>query len=81
MVKENLFEKRKEYKSHIGKLFGYGTAEANGVNVDTVILCDLIIELLEEVKGLREEIKVVKAEAPKATEEAKAQKAPSKTTK
>lgn len=81
MIREDLFEKRKEYKSHIGKAFGYGTAEANSVNVDTVILCDLIIELLEEVKGLREEIKVVKAEAPKVTEETKATKAPAKTTK
>ena len=48
-----------------------------------MLLCDLVVELIEEVKGLREELKIVKTEAPKV-EEVKATttaKAPAKTTK
>ena len=83
MIREDLFEKRVAYKSYVGKLYGFGTAESNNVSLDTVLLCDLVVELIEEVKGLREELKVVKTEAPKV-EETKATstaKAPSKTTK
>ena len=79
MIREDLFEKRVAYKSHVGKLYGFGTAESNNVSLDTVLLCDLVVELIEEVKGLREELKIVKTEVPKV-EEAKA-KAPAKTTK
>ena len=78
MIREDLFEKRVAYKSHVGKLYGFGTAESNNVSLDTVLLCDLVVELIEEVKGLREELKTVKNEEVKATT---AQKAPSKTTK
>ena len=78
MIRENLFEKRVAYKSHVGKLYGFGTAESNNVSLDTVLLCDLVVELIEEVKGLREELKIVKTEEVKATT---APKAPAKTTK
>lgn len=78
MIREDLFEKRVAYKSHVGKLYGFGTAESNNVSLDTVLLCDLVVELIEEVKGLREELKIVKAEEAKATTTAKA---PAKTTK
>ena len=59
MVREDLFEKRVAYKSHVGKLYGFGTAESNNVSLDTVLLCDLVVELIEEVKGLRAELKTI----------------------
>ena len=73
MVNEKLFEKRNEYTKYFGQIYGYGTPEATSAKVDTVVLCDLMFELLEEVKALREEVK-----ATKTTEEPKA-KAPTKT--
>ena len=60
-------ELRNKYKDQYGKELGYNSPEFNKIDLDTLVLADLMMSLLDEVKGLREDLK-----ADKKVEEKKA---------
>ena len=64
-------ELRNKYKDQYGKELGYNSPEFNKIDLDTLVLADLIMSLLEEVKGLREDLKAKPIEEVKKVEEKK----------
>lgn len=59
----DILELRNKYTTKYGKEKGYGSPEFNKIDFDALVQSELILALLDEVKGLREDIKAIKGEA------------------
>ena len=61
----DILELRNKYTTKYGQEKGYGSPEFNKIDFDALVQSELILALLDEVKALREDIKVIKGEAEK----------------
>ena len=61
----DILELRNKYTTKYGKEKGYGSPEFNKIDFDALVQSELILALLDEVRGLREDIKAIKGEAEK----------------